>query len=286
MGDPFSWIEQECGEGEFFDDADTPATSPATAVPTGAAAATGFGGAAPSPTPHADAAMFMRSLPDSPCAASNDGDRARGLSKATAPNPSERDPVTPTQELARTSSGGLKGKSRVCSTKSRDCSIGSSVSPQKTPTRGKEVLGFGKSRTVETSKEDAAVSMNPSLEEIGEFRNQSLETLQDASRAVSSRRKLPDSILKPPTEEGNAGRRSRKKAEARPPAPAHETIPEVKDSAFPACLRDCVDMLSGNINVKLGDMDILNIAGRRGVAFPDPPWWAPGGYPPFCSSDK
>lgn len=235
MGDPFSWIEHECGEGEFFDDADTPAGS-------------GAGAAAPSPTP--------------------------------APNPSERDPATPSPELARTSSGGLKVKSRVCSAQSRGCSIGSSASPQKAPARGKEALGFGKSRRVEISKEDAAVSMN-----LEEFRDQSLETLRDPSRAVSSRRKLPDSILKPPTEEGNAGRRSREKAEARPPAPAHESIPEVKDSAFPASLRDCVDMLpGGNIDVKLGDMDILNIAGRRGVAFPDPPWWAPGGYhPPFCS---
>nr|CAD1835824.1 unnamed protein product [Ananas comosus var. bracteatus] len=82
---------------------------------------------------------------------------------------------------------------------------------------------------------------------------------------------LPDSVLKPPTEEGNAGRRSREKAEARPP---------------PANLRDCVDMLSSNIDAKFGDMDIVNVARRRGVAFSDPPWWAPGGYPPFCTSTR
>ncbi|OAY72488.1 hypothetical protein ACMD2_12813 [Ananas comosus] len=254
MGDPFSCIEHECGEPErdSSDDAYTIVVSPSSAA---------LGGATPSPTPHADAPIFMCSLPDSPCAASDGDDRGGGFSNAPVPNPRERDPVTPPPELALTSSGGLKRKSRVCSTRSRGCTIRSSVSPQETPTRGNEVLGFGKSRNAETSKEDAAVPMNPSLEEIEKFRNRPLETLQDASGAVPSQRMLPDSVLKPPTEEGNAGRRLREKAEARPP---------------PANLRDCVDMLSSNIDAKFGDMDIVNVARRRGVAFSDPPWWAPG----------
>nr|CAD1836014.1 unnamed protein product [Ananas comosus var. bracteatus] len=146
--------------------------------------------------------IFMCSLPDSPCAASDGDDRGGGFSNAPAPNPRERDPVTPPPELALTSSGGLKRKSRVCSTRSRGCTIRSSVSPQATP---------------------------PEVTKL------------------------------------------REKAEARPP---------------PANLRDCVDMLSSNIDAKFGDMDIVNVARRRGVAFSDPPWWAPGGYPPFCTSDK
>nr|CAD1835056.1 unnamed protein product [Ananas comosus var. bracteatus] len=249
MGDPFSWIEQECGEGEFFDDADTPATSPPPPSPP----------APPPPRASAAPPPPRRPTPTPPC--------------SCAPSPTPPAPH-PTTAIAR--EGSRKRRLRTLASGIQSPQRRSSlVHP---PVVSRENLG-----RVETSKEDAAVSTNPSLEEIGEFRNQSLETLQDASRAVSSRRKLPDSILKPPTEEGNAGRRSTEKVEARAQAPAHETIPEVKDSAFPACLRDCVDMLSGNINVKLGDMDILNIAGRRGVAFPDPPWWAPGGYPPFCS---